>query len=547
MALETKVLNIVYFLNRKLVLAGLCIFALLLAALKEPLDGMHWDVPIYLYQAKRFAETHYLINYIRHADEIVAQIDGHWPAHESYSESYWRFGRLGHIAILGTIVGFLGSSYQTILTSTWLYNIFLVGGLILIFLSSVQIGSKAESKYRWFLGATLSMMMFLLSDIYCYLAGNLVSEVPSILFVGASVFSLLRAFETRRLIFAVMSGLFAFLGYTMRMEGIWPWLTFIMAYLATRGAGTHPTVPWKPVLITGLTAVVCYAVYATVFSPLAYPWHGLAFIKSIKRPNAGGIPGYKLMFAAGGLLWIGALSSLLYLRHSSVLRLGWLWLAGCALPAIPTIFFGTHSETRWLTLLIPPLFLLSTGGWAMLLRKGLCQPRPIAIIGVVFCLFLVSEPTSYKWLRNIPGGWRLQNVRAFLVAPKYERLNYLPKEMRALSKIVYTSSRPTKLISSTQQINWEYRNMIRFFGTSYPINADLALVVDPISQTKCEDGSLNPYETVVFCTSYTNPERMKMDMARYRLLVLHPINSPISFNATLLLSTQHFALDEIQN
>ncbi|MDD1643083.1 MAG: hypothetical protein LUQ29_07440, partial [Methylococcaceae bacterium] len=243
-------MNIVNFSNQKLVLAGLCIFALLIAALKAPLEDVHVDAPIYLYQAKRFAETHYLINYIRHADEIVAQIDGHWPVpYESFSESYWRFGRLGHIAILGTIVGFLGSSYQAILTSTWLYNIFLVGGLILIFLSSVQIGCRAEPKYRWFLGATLSMMMFLLSDIYRYLAGNLVSEVPSILFVGASVFSLLRAFETRRLIFAVMSGLFAFLGYTMRIESIWSWLTFIIAYFATHGAGTHPFVSLKPVLI----------------------------------------------------------------------------------------------------------------------------------------------------------------------------------------------------------------------------------------------------------------------------------------------------------
>jgi hypothetical protein len=332
----------------------------------------------------------------------------------------------------------------------------------------------------------------------------------------------------------------------MRIESIWSWLTFIIAYFATHGAGTHPFVSLKPVLIAGLTAVVCYAVYATVFSPLAYPWHGLAFIKSMKG-GYGGIPGYKLIFAAGGLLWVGALTSLIWLRQSSVLRLGWLWLASCALPAIPTLFFGTHSETRMLTMLIPPIFLLSAGGWAMLLRKGLWHRLPILMIGLGFCLFLVSEPTSYTWLRNIPGGWRLQNVRAFLVAPKYERHNYLPQEMSALSNIVYTSSRPTKLISSTQEIEWEYRNMIRFFGTSYPIDADLALVVDPISQKKCEDGSLNPYETVVFCSSYTNPARMKIDMARYRLLVLHPINSPTSFNAKLLLGTQNFALDEIQH
>ena len=506
---------------------------------------MHWDVPIYLYQAKRFAETYYLMNYIRHADEIAAQINGHWPASEGYSESYWRFGRLGHIAILGTIVGFLGSSYQAIVTVTWLYNFLLVGGLTLIFLSSVQIGSRAEPKYRWFVGAAVSMMLFLLSDIYRYLAGDLVSEVPAMLFVGASVFSLLRVFETKRLIFAVMSGLFAFLGYTMRMEGIWPWLTFIIAYLATRGAGIHPSMPGKPILIAGLTAIGCYTVYAIVFSPLAYPWHGLAFIKSMKG-GYNGVPGYKLIFAAGGLLWIGALSSLVWLKQSSVLRLGWLWLVACALPAIPTLFFGAHSETRMLTMLIPPIFLLSAGGWAMLLRKGLWHPKPVAMIGLVFCLIFVSEPNFYIWLRNLPGGWRLQNIRAFLVVPNYERLNYLPQEMLALSNIVYTSSRPTVLIC-TQEIKLEYRNMIRFFGTSYPIDADLAMVVDPINPKKCEDSSPNLNEPVVICNGYTDPARMKIDTARYRLLVLRPIHSPASFNTKLLLGTQTFALDEIQN
>jgi hypothetical protein len=124
----SQLLSIVNLSNRKLILVGLCIVALLLAAQKEPLEGVHWDAPIYLYQAKGFAETHYLINYIRHADEIADQIDGHWPAGESYSESYWRFGRLGHIDILGTIVGFLGSTYQSIVTATWLYNfLFIVG------------------------------------------------------------------------------------------------------------------------------------------------------------------------------------------------------------------------------------------------------------------------------------------------------------------------------------------------------------------------------------------------------------------------------------
>jgi len=196
-----------------------------------------------------------------------------------------------------------------------------------------------------------------------------------------------------------------------------------------------------------------------------------------------------------------------------------------------------------LTMLIPPIFLLSSGSWAMLLRKGLRHAPPVSMIALGFCLFLVSEPTTYSWLRNLPGGWRLQNVRAFLVVPKYERINYLPQEMRALSNSVYNSSRSTVLIC-TKEITGEHRNMIRFFGTGYPIDADLAMAVDPVNPKKCEDSSPNPNEPVVFCTGYTDPAGMKMDAAHYRLLVLHPIHAPTSFNAKLLLSTRTFALDE---
>jgi hypothetical protein len=111
---------------------------------------------------------------------------------------------------------------------------------------------------------------------------------------------------------------------------------------------------------------------------------------------------------------------------------------------------------------------------------------------------------------------------------------------------VYSSNQSTVLIS-TKEITGEYRNMIRFFGPSYPDDADLSMVVDPVNPKNCEDGSPNPYEPIVFCTSYTNPARMKIDIARYRLLVLHPIHSPVSINNKLLLGTQNFALNEIQN
>lgn len=72
---------------------GLCV--LLVALSRVPLGDVHWDAPIYLYQAKRFAETQHLADIARNAEHIAAQVAGAWPADERYSEAFWRSSRLG--------------------------------------------------------------------------------------------------------------------------------------------------------------------------------------------------------------------------------------------------------------------------------------------------------------------------------------------------------------------------------------------------------------------------------------------------------------------
>jgi hypothetical protein len=45
--------------------------AILAIGSKSPLDGVHCDSPIYLYQGKCFAETHLLTHYALHAREVA--------------------------------------------------------------------------------------------------------------------------------------------------------------------------------------------------------------------------------------------------------------------------------------------------------------------------------------------------------------------------------------------------------------------------------------------------------------------------------------------
>lgn len=526
------------------ILILLAALAFLIAAQKEPLKGMHWDVPNYLYQAKRFTETHYLVNYAQHAADVVAQVHGHLPIDESFSEAYWRFVRLGHIAILGGVVGFLGSTFVAVVFATWLYILFLVGGVAFCFSSVLILGLSMERKSPWFAGAAISTLLFLLSDIYGYLAGNLVSEVLSIFLLGAAVLAILHSIKTGRLSFAILSGLLAFISYTARVESVWTWMTFLLAYIVTQCGGANQTVPWKPLMTTGFTAFAMYVAYALTFYPLADPRHYLEFVLNLTTKSNDGVPGYKLLFVAGGLLWVGTLVCLRWLRQSRLARLGWLWLVLSALPWLPQIILGGPCQTRMMALIIPPLFILSSAGWSLLLEHGKWQSIKIAIAGSL-CLALISQPAVYAWLHGIPGLWRVQLVHPFLFAPKYERIDYPPTEMAALSHAIYSTNEPTVLMSNWE-LSQEYLNMIRFFGSSYSKNADLVLVGDPTNKKLCDNKFPTLGESVLFCQGYSDPAAMSVHLARYRVLFLRPTKVSATPGRTLLLETPTFSLDEIR-
>lgn len=531
---------------KSIILISLTLLALLIAAQEKPLEGMHWDVPTYLYQAKRFAETHYLADYTRHSAEIVAQVHGHVPSDEAFSEAFWHFIRIGHIVVLGSVVDLFGSTLEGIAVSTWLYTLFLIGGIAFCFSSVLILGLSTEHICSWFEGAALSTLLFLLSDIYGYLAGNLISEVLSILLLGAALLAVMYSFKTGRLSFAIISGLLAFLGYTARVESVWTWLAFILAYVVTCGAGIKQSVPWKPILVAGFVALGFYLVYSAIFYPLADPRHYLEFVSGLIISNSHkGVPAYQLLFVVGGLLWVGTLASLRWLGQSGLVRLGWLWMVLSAFPWLPQIMLGGPSQTRMMTLLIPPLFLLSSAGWSLLLKQGERRPIKIATVGSL-CLVLVSQPSVYAWLHGIPGLWRVQLVRPFLFAPRYERLDYLPIEMATLSHAIYSNNEPRVLVSNPK-ISQEYLNLIRFFGSSYSADSDLALRGDPTNKKSCDYKFLDLNESVLFCQGYSDPAAMSFHRDRYRILFLEQDKASATTGNSLLLKTPNFALNVVRN
>jgi hypothetical protein len=528
-----------------IVLILLTALAFLIAAKEGPLEAIHWDVPIYLYQAKRFAETHYLINYIHHASEIVAQVHGQLPVDEWYSEAYWRFVRLGHIAVLGSVVNLFGSTFSAVVFATWFYTVLLVAGIAFCFSSVLILGRATEPKSPWFAGAAISALLFILSNIYGYLAGNLVSEVLSIFLLGAAVLTILHSIKTGRLSFAILSGLLAFFSYTARIESVWTWLTFLLAYAFTSDKRINKAILWKSLLITGLSAITMYVTYAVAFYPLADPRHYLEFVLSLTTKYNDGVPGYKLIFVAGGLLWIGGIICLRWLRQSEMVRLGWLWVMLSALPWLPQIMLGGPSQTRMFALLIPPLFFISSAGWALLLKQGDRRSIKFAVV-CTLSIELVSQPAVYSWLHTIPGIWRVQLVHSVLDIPNYEKIDYLPEEMATLSHAIYSTDYPTVLISNSQ-VSQEHLNLIRFFGPSYPADADLALVGDPTNNKSCDNKLPVLNESVLFCQGYSDPAVMTTDRADYRILFLRPNKVFIKPGKILLEETPTFALDEIRD
>lgn len=482
---------------------GLCV--LLVAFSRVPLGDAHWDAPIYLYQAKRFAETQLLADIARNAEHIAAQVAGAWPADERYSEAFWRSSRLGHIALLGVVVGAFGSTLAAIGIATWLFALALPLGLFawcrvaLLASRLIEPGSVAMT------GLGLSALLYVLSDVYAYLSGNLVSELMSLGLSGAALWALLASMRGGGFALAVLSGLLAFAGYTMRVESVWTWLAFMFAYLPYAASGQARTHTLQRFMLAGAAALLCYLVYAFAFHPLADPRHYLEFAASLSQRARGGVHAVNLVFVVGGLLWVGALLALRRIAVSPVVRFGGLWFLVAGLPSWWVIAAGSEVQTRMLVGLMPPLLLLSAAGWTFVLHHP--RPRVLrAALAIGVLLVLVSRPVVYDWLVAQPGVWRIQRLGAALFVPRYERIDYAPRELAAISEQVFGGDDLPTILISSPGLAQEHLNLIRFFGPAYPASARLALAGDPTNPGRCEAKSDAAYEPVLFCSGFDDDD-----------------------------------------
>ena len=502
---------------------------LIINGLERPLTLIHWDGPIHLYQAKRFAETPLAGSYAQHAEAVAAQVDGKWPAGEGYSESYWRFSRFGHIALLGSTVQLFGSDVLAIGAAHWIYLAMMVAALALTAHMTVEFLQLCNAPgspvtLRW--AVVLASAAYSLSFVFSYVGRSLVSEAPALLCLSASAWALIRVVAGGCRFLAVLAGMFAFLAYTVRMESIWVLCALGIALALPRPVSRDWMRLLQAFAIAGVTAFIAYAAYAWIFWPMSDPRLFLIFAK--RQPySPGGISWFPILSSAVGFGWVGlAVSAAAF--EWQVTRRVLLWGFVCLLPSIPYVLEGLPVQSRQFTPLMLPVLTASTVGWSYLVQKVVATRQAWGMIlaaCTVALIAAVSYSSSYRVLKSVAGLWRFSYLRQLLVPPAYEQLSYPYQELRDISRELYreaTSTGRAVLVSGApgQREHLEHLNLIRFFGPSYSPRSDLALVSDPTNPHDCDVRLPDlPEEPVIYCTTISSA--LIRDLAAQGVPIFH--------------------------
>lgn len=533
-------------------LSTLLIVSVIIGSNATPLTSVHWDSPIYMYQGKRIAETPLLESYATKAVEVANQVDGNWPSEESYSEAYWRYSRLGHIVLIGSVVSLFGSTEEAILAVHLLFH-FLMAITILfavaIVMELVTILHVQLPRTVVLWSGVISAAVYVLSDISDYLGRSFVSEVPSLFLIGAACYFLVLAIRHGSLLVAVFSGVTAFFIYFVRMEAIWVYITFVVV-LVVSFRSLSGRIHMYCALAAGIAALACYIAYSWIYYPLTDPRLFLSFANNQKQ-QTGGVSSLFSIGAAGGLLWIGALIGLIYAKGIRLALLALAWIALILIPTFPYLFSGSPVQARMFSTLLLPLFILSTLGWTYLWER-VTKKNPIWIVAIGFftlVLVAVSLKPSYAWIHHQPGLWRVQYVRQAITPPRYEKKTYPFQELRDLSEALYTYNGSAILVVHGN-IGQENLNLVRFFGPAYSQEVSLAVEPDPTNLISCNKRQKQKgTEPILFCKDMEGKELVKLINHGVRVFVLAPEPSPHSYISlpsgyivSELLITEHFYL-----
>lgn len=462
---------------------------------KGPLQDTHWDAAIYLGSGKEMAATDYLRDYSRYAAKIAARLPEFKAGTDAYTP-YWGFMRLGHTLLLGAVTAVMGADMAALQTAFWLYSFMLAAALVLagrlcgriVRLLVPSLPEPAVTR-----GAIIAMALYLASDVYRYLSGTFVAEVPAMLLLAVSSYFLVMANERRRASIAFLAGASAFALYVAKMEAIWSFVSFSLLYATVLFFNRKGNLWWPAFWISALCALALFGLYSWWFWPLTDPRLLLVFAEAFRNGANNAVAPGKLWVAAGGLLWLGLWPAFRHGGRSPVLWLALAWLAMVSLPYADAILNDRPAQVRMFALIMPPLLLAATVGFATLLaRQAENQAGRLTLpllLGAALALMALSHAETYPRLRDLPGGWRLQYLKVFLSPPPYERMDYPLKDLVAISRYVHAGESPTLLIRD-DKVPEEDSNIISYFGPP-PVRSTIEKFAAPAGTSVGLCGSRN--------------------------------------------------------
>ena len=352
---------------------GLALFAIILCCAvlafrvsePYPLSHAHWDSAVYLLEGRNYADGDYLPRLRARASGVRDELmRGLFP------REYWLFTRLGHVMIVGEAVEALGAR-ASVGAIVGLYRVVFALGLLTAVVLAVSLAhllSPDTPGLPIHVGAGISLILYLLSDVASYMSGNLVSEVPAMLLLGLSAWTLAIAWARRSAWLAVMSGCLGFLLYVVRMESVWLYVSFLVAFGAIVGL---PDRSLRTTVMAAAASLLLFLAYSWLFFPLTDPrLFAVATTTGVEALGASGGGTGSQLVAANGLLWIGAAVALPLAWSSRATRLGALWLILGMLPIAVALSANYGTQTRMFTMLTPTLMLLSTVGWSVLIMRA---------------------------------------------------------------------------------------------------------------------------------------------------------------------------------
>ena len=554
-------------MNYRRVVLLACAFALLgvIAAtnMRDPFVGVHWDSPIWLYQAKGYAETRNLSAMQRCAQEFQS-------SHPSSADSgvpycFSSYSRLGHTILLGEVVQLFGSTVEAINAASRIYYLFLA--LAVLFVGSMTLNLHRalqweESSNYILLGIFISSFLYVASELFSYLGNSLVSDVPSLTLVSFSGLTLVQGLRLRSYWRLVLSGVCGFLAYVTRLESVWAYISLILALALVFFLRRRHDTWWLGFLIAGLSSILPFLAYLIAFYPLGSPlvyftwagWVGERWSSANKQY------GYVFFVRAGGLLWIGLLIYIARRRISTLGAMALIWLLLLIIPWVPWLFQQGATQTRHYALVMMPLMILSSLGWAGALKRAELSPtyRRFLLAALPFAcvLGLISHTHNYQWVRQAPGLWRLDTLWSdWPLGPSaFEQPTYPVDEAIQLSRNIYEVDSPTVVLRSKKIHLEDFLYLIRFFGPSYQNNLDFlkyAATFGPESLVQCSHLPPIPAgELAIYTTDLSERCRATLRLRGVRMLHLTfrekdlPESVPRDDEAAIL-TTNHYVLSKI--